>query len=82
MICIEIRWLIPGPFAPPGRRRPSLKITALSYSCTTWQGWYMLATIMMMVMVMMVAAMMIVMRILNLEEDAETEGQCDKDEKP
>ena len=25
---------IPGPFAPPGRRRPNLKITALSYSCT------------------------------------------------
>ena len=26
---------LPGPFAPPGRRRPSLNITALSYSCTT-----------------------------------------------
>ena len=25
----------PGPFAPPGRSRPSLKMTALSYSCTT-----------------------------------------------
>ena len=25
----------PGPFAPPGRRRPSLKMTARSYSCTT-----------------------------------------------
>ena len=26
---------IPGPFAPPGLSLPSLKITALSYSCTT-----------------------------------------------
>ena len=27
--------IIPGPFAPPGNSRPSLNITALSYSCTT-----------------------------------------------
>ena len=26
---------IPGPLAPPDRRRPNLKITALSYSFTT-----------------------------------------------
>lgn len=26
---------IPGPLAPPLRSRPSLKITTLSYSCTT-----------------------------------------------
>ena len=25
----------PGPLAPPDLRRPSLKMTALSYSCTT-----------------------------------------------
>ena len=28
----------PGPLAPPVRRRPSLKITARSYSWTTWRG--------------------------------------------
>ena len=30
-----IVWSLPGPLAPPGRRRPSLNMTALSYSCTT-----------------------------------------------
>ena len=28
----------PGPLAPPVRRRPSLKMTARSYSWTTWRG--------------------------------------------
>ncbi len=28
---------IPGPLAPPFLRRPSRKITALSYSFTTWR---------------------------------------------
>jgi hypothetical protein len=29
---------MPGPLAPPVRRRPKRKITALSYSCTTWKN--------------------------------------------
>lgn len=31
-----IKFFLPGPFAPP-TTRPSLKITALSYSCTTYK---------------------------------------------
>ena len=30
---------MPGPLAPPFLRRPSRKITALSYSFTTWSRW-------------------------------------------
>ena len=30
----------PGPLAPPGRSWPSLNMTALSYSNTTWKCWY------------------------------------------
>lgn len=38
----EVNWaegwviILPGPFAPPDSSRPKRKITALSYSCTTW----------------------------------------------
>ena len=34
MIYISFQ-VLPGPLEPPWRRRPSLKMTALSYSCTT-----------------------------------------------
>jgi len=27
--------ILPGPLAPPDKRRPSRNMTALSYSCTT-----------------------------------------------
>ena len=31
---------LPGPFAPPGNRRPKRNMTALSYSWTTYIGEY------------------------------------------
>ena len=34
-----LRGTRPGPFEPPWSNRPSRKMTARSYSCTTW-GWW------------------------------------------
>ena len=34
-----LRGIRPGPFEPPWSNRPSRKMTARSYSCTTWWCW-------------------------------------------
>ena len=42
----------------------------------------MMALVMIMIMAAVMVMVMMTTTILNLEENAETEGQCDKDEEP
>ena len=77
---------LPGPFEPPWSNRPKRKITARSYSWTTWKELHMLLLDEVDIEDMGIgwaAREGIMMRTRNhLKTDAETKGESDEDNQP